>query len=53
MVYMEPGALGNEPLVKSWLNTIPDAFNKRKGLPQAIDALFKKYLEVMIKFMRK
>jgi len=53
MVYMEPGALGNEPLVKCWLNTIPDAFKKRKGMPQALDGLFKKYMPEMLKFMRK
>lgn len=53
MVYMEPGALGNEPLIKSWLNTVPEAFTKRKGLVQSLDALFKKYLPDMIKFMRK
>jgi dynein heavy chain len=34
MVYMEPGALGNEPLIKCWLNTIPDSFKKRKGMAQ-------------------
>ena len=27
MVYMEPGAIGNGPLVKSWLNTLPEAFH--------------------------
>jgi dynein heavy chain len=30
MVYMEPGALGNEPLVRSWLQTCPPAFKTRK-----------------------
>jgi len=53
MVYMEPGALGNDPLVKCWLNTIPDAFKKRKGLAQTIEGLFTKYMNEMLKFMRK
>jgi dynein heavy chain len=53
MVYMEPGALGNEPLIKSWINTIPDTFKKRKGMTQMLDGLFKKYVPEMLKFMRK
>jgi len=32
MVYMEPGALGNEPLIKSWMNTLPETFKLRKHL---------------------
>jgi len=53
MVYMEPGALGNEPLIKSWLATIPDQFKKRKGMSETINNLFKKYLPDMLKFLRK
>ena len=53
MVYMEPGALGNEPLVKCWINTIPDTFKKRKGMTELIGALFNKYMYEMLKFMRK
>jgi dynein heavy chain len=30
MVYMEPGALGSDPLIKSWMNTLPQMFEKRK-----------------------
>jgi len=53
MVYMEPGALGNEPLIKCWLNTIPETFKKRKGMSEAINSLFNKYMYDMLKFMRK
>ena len=53
MVYMEPGALGNGPLVKSWLNTCPDSFKLRKNLLPTLQGLFDKYLEDMLKFMRK
>jgi dynein heavy chain len=36
MVYMEPGALGNEPLIESWMNTLPPHFEKRKQLLPSI-----------------
>ena len=53
MVYMEPGAIGHGPLVKSWLNTLPEAFHKRKNFVASIEALFAKYAYDPLKFMRK
>jgi len=54
MVYMEPGAIGNGPLIKSWMNTCPESFNKfSKKLLQTLDNYFTKYLDEMLKFMRK
>ena len=44
MVYMEPGALGNEPLIKSWLHECPETFKLKKNLIPTIEGLFKKYL---------
>jgi dynein heavy chain, axonemal len=53
MVYMEPGALGNDPLVKCWINTLPETFKMRKQLKPNIEGIFKKYLEEMLKFKRR
>jgi dynein heavy chain len=53
MVYMEPGALGLEPLIKSWLNTTPPAFKSKKTFLPNLDGYFKKYLNEAVKFMRK
>jgi len=53
MVYMEPGALGNEPLVKSWLSTCPETFRLRKNVMPTLEGLFKKFLDPMLKFLRK
>jgi dynein heavy chain len=53
MVYMEPGAIGIPPLVKSWMEVIPGSFKLRKTCIPLIDTLFKKYLEPCINYMRK
>jgi len=37
MVYMEPGALGLEPLIKSWLNTVPQSFKNKKTFVPSLD----------------
>jgi len=54
MVYMEPGAIGSEPLIQSWLNTAPETFTKHsKTIMPALQGYFKKYLAEMLKFTRK
>jgi dynein heavy chain len=53
MVYMEPGAIGNQPLIDSWLEKLPESFNLVKNMRQNIESYFKKYLPDMLKFMRK
>jgi dynein heavy chain, axonemal len=54
MVYMEPGAIGNEPLIKSWIKTCPETFSHhRKNLLPTLESYFTKYLDEMLKFMRK
>jgi dynein heavy chain len=53
MVYMEPGALGLEPLIKSWMNTIPNPLKAKKTFIPNLENYFKKYLNDMIKFLRR
>lgn len=53
MVYMEPGALGNDVLIKSWINTCPPSFKLRKGVIPALEGFFKKYMDPMLKYVRK
>jgi dynein heavy chain len=53
MVYMEPGAIGNEPLVKSWMNNLPESFKLRKSVIPTINELFNKYLYDLVKYSRK
>ena len=53
MIYMEPGALGLEPLIKSWLNTVPAPLKGKKTFIPSLENYFKKYLNESLKFMRK
>jgi dynein heavy chain len=53
MVYMEPGAIGNEPLVKSWMNLLPESFKLRKSVIPTLKELFNKYLYDLVKYSRK
>ena len=53
MVYMEPGALGLEPLIKSWLNVIPNSLKSKKTFVPNLEAFFRKYLNESLRFMRK
>ena len=51
MVYMEPKLLGWEPILESWLNTLPEIIDKdSKSL---IKSLFERYAPCLINFLRK
>jgi hypothetical protein len=45
--------MGNDPLIKSWMNTLPKSFMLKKSVMPMIEGLFSKYLNTMLKFMRK
>lgn len=55
MVYMEPGSIGNQPLVDSWMSVLhePIVKLKPKTTVPTISKLFEKYLEACVRFMRK
>jgi dynein heavy chain len=52
MIYMEPGALGNQPLIYSWIKrqklVIPEAYHK--NFEETINSLFEHYLEPAFNF---
>lgn len=53
MVYMEPVSLGLEPLVTSWLNTLPEKVHAHPGFKERLAELFDVYAHPMIRFVRK
>lgn len=53
MVYMEPVALGIQPLIDSWFNTIHKSFTERKNFVSGLRSIIDKYLEKLLTFMRK
>ena len=54
MVYMEPASMGVEPLIKSWLNTVPSNIKeKSKNFMPILEGLFKKVVDPCIEFLRK
>lgn len=53
MVYMEPVALGLEPLVKSWLNTLPEKVKDFEGFLDKFNEMFEIYVYPLIRFVRK
>lgn len=53
MVYMEPGNIGLEPLVQTWLDTVPPKFVEKKTLVPWLSQLFEVYAYPMINFVRK
>ena len=53
MVYMEPISLGLQPLVKSWLNTLPPKVKEHEGIIKKISSYFEIYAYNLMKFLRK
>ncbi|KAI4465685.1 dynein axonemal heavy chain 7-related [Holotrichia oblita] len=51
MIYMEPSALGWEPLLLSWINTLPPAINEfHKTM---LKSLFRRFCEPLLWLIRK
>ena len=53
MVYMEPVALGIQPLIDSWYKTIPAAFLARKTFLPTIKNMIDTYATKLLDFVRK
>jgi dynein heavy chain, axonemal len=53
MVYMEPESLGLEPLVLSWLNTLPEKVGANQHITNTLKKLFDDMLDDGCYYMRK
>ncbi|XP_046853911.1 dynein axonemal heavy chain 7-like isoform X3 [Xenia sp. Carnegie-2017] len=51
MIYLEPSALGWNPILKSWLNTMPESYGKDFRI--LVDALFQWIVPPCLTFVRK
>jgi dynein heavy chain len=53
MIYMEPANVGIQPLISSWMMTLPSSMKLRKTTIPMFDKLFEKYLEPLVNYTRK
>ena len=53
MVYIEPQSLTLDPLVKSWINSVPPRIRETKSIIDKLHNLFAKYLDDTMYYMRK
>lgn len=53
MIYMEPGAIGIPPLIKSWMESCPPSFKLKKTFTPSLEKMFEKYCDPLLVFMRK
>jgi hypothetical protein len=53
MVYMEPESLTLEPLVASWMNTLPTKVNANKFIVQTLNEMWTDMLEEGCYFLRR
>ncbi len=52
MIYMEPSTLGWRPLVKSWMNTIPQTLNDDK-YKKVLNDMFERFIDPCLQMIRK
>ena len=53
MVYMEPASLTLEPLVTSWLNSLPPKIKENKNIVNRLQWLYDNFLNETCYFLRK
>jgi dynein heavy chain len=53
MVYMEPGALGLQPLVETWHEQLDVHLREHERIMELLAEMFAVYTEPAIKFVRK
>ncbi len=51
MIYMEPSSLGWRPLVKSWMNTLPQTLNDQNK--KIINDMFERFVDPCLQMLRK
>jgi dynein heavy chain len=51
MIYMEPSSLGWRPLVKSWMNTLPQTLNDQ--YKKIINDMFERFVDPCLQMLRK
>ena len=52
MVYMEPGSIGIDPLVTSWIKLLPEQMRKRQKFMGKLKGLFDDFLGKCLEFVR-
>ena len=51
MIYMEPSSLGWRPLVKSWMNTLPQTLNDQ--YKKILNDMFERFVDPCLQMLRK
>ena len=51
MIYMEPSSLGWRPLVKSWMNKLPETLNE--SYKNALNDMFERFVDPCLQLLRK
>jgi dynein heavy chain len=53
MVYMEPQSLGLQPLIDSWMNTLPAKVGANKYITTTLEELWKDMLDDALYLLRR